>query len=332
MNQIVVGVAVAVLASATQAITIYVDDDNCPGPGDGTQGNPYCSIQMAIDNAWPAGDEIIVHPGTYYEYIDFIGKAIWLHSSDGPEVTTIDAQEITSVVACVSGEMSDTVLEGFTIKGGSALYGGGMYNFGSEPTVINCIFKANAAYYGGGMCNLGMPGDVGPGVMNCTFSNNLASQMGGGMYNEDSSPTVTGCTFEGNIASHGGGMYNWANSNPTVTNCMFSENSTEYFGGGMYNYGSSPTVTNCTFRNNSAMLWSGGIYSLFDSLTEVADSTFCDNSPNHIQGTVHLSGQIDMSTFCPIPVCPSDTDGNGVVDVVDFLALLANWGVCPPEK
>ncbi len=45
-------VLVALLAvSSAQAGTIYVDDDNCPGPGNGTVGDPYCSIQTAIDNA-----------------------------------------------------------------------------------------------------------------------------------------------------------------------------------------------------------------------------------------------------------------------------------------
>ena len=27
--------------------------------------------------------------------------------------------------------------------------------------------------------------------------------------------------------------------------------------------------------------------------------------------------------------CPGDVDGNGVVNIVDFLAMLANWGLCP---
>ncbi len=34
-------------ASSAQAETIYVDV-NCPGPGSGTQLDPYCSIQTAI--------------------------------------------------------------------------------------------------------------------------------------------------------------------------------------------------------------------------------------------------------------------------------------------
>ena len=110
--------AVTVLAVSTaQADTIYVDA-SCPG-GDGSIGDPYCSIQAAIDNAVDS-DEIVVAPGTYFETIDFIGKAIWLHSSDGPEVTIIDGTGNFHVVQCVIGEGPDTVLDGFTITGGNA--------------------------------------------------------------------------------------------------------------------------------------------------------------------------------------------------------------------
>ncbi len=300
--------AVAVLAVSTaQADTIHVDDDNCPGPGDGSVRDPYCSIQTAIDNAVNT-DEIVVAPGTYFETINFIGKAIWLHSSDGPEVTIIDGTGNFHVVQCVSGEGSDTVLDGFTITGGNANgggidnRGGGMYNEGSSPTVTNCSFSGNTAF-----------------------------QRGGGMYNDDSSPTVTNCTFSGNSAgSNGGGMYNVDNSSPAVTNCTFSGNTTSEDGGAMYNvFDSSPTVTNCTFSENSADFRGGGMYNSSSTPT-VTDCTFCGNSPEHIDGDpVVLVGQIQMSTFCPIPVCPGDSTGDGEVGINDFLDLLAAWGPCP---
>ncbi len=32
------------------------------------------------------------------------------------------------------------------------------------------------------------------------------------------------------------------------------------------------------------------------------------------------------------PICaPGDVDGDGTVGILDFLALLAAWGLCPPE-
>ena len=137
--------AVTVLAVSTaQAATIHIDIANCPGPGDGSVGDPYCSIQTAINNAVDT-DEIVVAPGTYFEAINFLGKAVTLRSSDGAEVTVIDGTGNFHVVQCVSGEGPDTVLDGFTITGGNANgstfpdnIGGGMLIFASSPTVADC--------------------------------------------------------------------------------------------------------------------------------------------------------------------------------------------------
>ncbi len=112
-------VAVVGVFSTAQADTIYVDVANCPGPGSGSVRDPYCSIQTAIDNAVDT-DEIVVAPGTYFETINFMGKAVWLHSADGAEVTIIDGTGNFHVVQCVSGEGPETVLDGFTITGGNA--------------------------------------------------------------------------------------------------------------------------------------------------------------------------------------------------------------------
>ncbi len=44
-------VSVLTFTAATHGATIFVDAANCPGPGDGSPVDPYCSIQTAIDNA-----------------------------------------------------------------------------------------------------------------------------------------------------------------------------------------------------------------------------------------------------------------------------------------
>jgi hypothetical protein len=250
VNQVAVGVAVAVLASAAQADTIYVDIDNCPGPGSGTKGDPYCSIQTAINNAVDT-DEIVVAPGTYVEAINFLGKAVTLRSDLGPHLTTIDGggeSFYRTVVTCDSGEGPDTILHGFTITGAYEFStGGGMSNLSSSPTVTNCTFSQNLAAHGGGMSN-----DNGskPTVINCTFSGNWAHR-GGGMFNHDSDPTVIGCTFSGNFSVlHGGGMWN-IGSNATVINCTFNGNASELIGGGMMINAGNPILISCIFWGNA---------------------------------------------------------------------------------
>jgi len=242
------------------------------------------TIQAGIDAAVD-GDEVVVAPGTYLESIDFLGKAIWLRSSAGAELTMIDGTGNFHVVACGSGEGPDTVLSGFTITGGNANGsppdddGGGMFNYnGSSPTVTNCTFSDNSAsFFGGGMRNANSSS---PTVTNCTFTGNEAGLIGGGMHNGSSSPTVTNCTFTGNSAVfNAGGMSNFANSSPTVTNCTFSGNSASSSGGGMRNANaSSPTVTNCTFSGNSASSSGGGMYNDNASSPTVINCTFSGNS------------------------------------------------------
>ncbi|MBN1996572.1 hypothetical protein JW935_03400 [candidate division KSB1 bacterium] len=109
-------------------------------PGD------YATIQAGIHAAFP-GDTVLVAENTYYENIDFIGKAITVASHfliDG-DTTHVDSTIIDdskpsnpdkgSVVCFISGEDTTSVLCGFTITSGigtffspaSAQVGGGIF-------------------------------------------------------------------------------------------------------------------------------------------------------------------------------------------------------------
>ena len=265
-------------------------------------GGDFTSIQEAIaDEATVDGDEIEVAPGTYYEAIDFLGKAVRLYSSGGPEVTIIDANDQHyHVVQCVSGEGPNTILEGFTITGGNAYQtywpancGGGMYNSGSSPTVTNCTFNANSVSgHGAGMLNY----QSSPTVTNCNFSGNVAAGDGGGMHNSRSSQVVTDCTFIGNEGNNGGGLYNFQSS-PSVTDCVFIGNSVALFGGGMSNWdSSSPTVTNCSFAANTAE-YGGGMFN-HSSSPAVCNCTFSRNSAEDEGGGMHNYSSSPAVTSC----------------------------------
>ena len=150
-------------------------------------------------------------------------------------------------------------MDGFTITGGLAEEGGGIYCADSSPTITNC-----------------------------TISNNLANSSGGGIYCHVSSPTVTNCTISNNYAYSDGSGIHCSYSSPAITNCTISENSSEGNGGGIYCYYSSPPITNCTISQNSASGdssgnndSSGGIY-IRNSSPVITNCIFWANSSGEI--------------------------------------------------
>jgi hypothetical protein len=321
------------------ADVLFVDDNICPNPGEGTEELPYCSIQTAIDNS-ADGDEVVVAEGTYFEAISFLGRAITVRSTDpgDPAVvanTVIDGTGHFHVVQCVSGEGADTVLNGFVITGGNAdgatpnNRGGGMYNFASSPTVMNCVFTDNsAALFGGGMHN--QAGS--PTVTSCSFSGNTAG-IGGGMANtEGGSPAVSDCSFSGNTADNlGAGMANvGGDSSPTVTNCSFSGNAGG-IGGGMGTSGGSPMVTSCTFLDNTADFGAGMLNGGGSGAT-VVNSAFSGNTATSDGGGMHNAGSTVTVINCTL-TGNSAAVGGGLSNE-ESSPTVANsilWGNSPDE-
>jgi parallel beta-helix repeat protein len=150
---------------------------------------------------------------------------------------------------------STALLDGFTIALGYAdsnnphNLGGGMYNYGSSPSLSNITFRNNYALgEGGGIYNYSSA----PVLTNVTITDNSSSSSGGGMYNVSaSSPVLTNVVIKNNTASNsGGGIYVSTASVPVITNALFLDNSASS-GGGIFNT-ASVAFTNATFYNNSA--------------------------------------------------------------------------------
>ncbi len=261
-----------------------------------TQDVNYCSIQSAIYHS-NDGDVIEVGPGTY-DPIDFNDVNITVYSTHGPSVTFIDARGYGTAVTCKGGQGPSTVLEGFTITGGNANNGGGMYCEASSPTVTDCLFIYNTAGNNGG----GMGNDEGnPTVTDCLFEYNTAGDKGGGMSNGYGSPTVTNCTFRGNSAGYGGGMRNYRGS-PTVTNCTFTANMATGDGAGISNEytaaGGTPlTLTNCLFMDNTADDKGGGVANVH-GVHILTNCTFSGNSANGGGGGIRNYSSDPTVTNC----------------------------------
>jgi hypothetical protein len=330
-------------ASGTYVLlVIYRVDVNATGANNGSSwADAYTGLQSALSAV--GGDEIWVVAGTYKPTTDanrtisFVMKEnVAIYGGFAGAETSRNQRDWVANQTILSGDIgiendnsdnsyhvvigtNNSVLDGFTITGGNAEYGGGMYNESSSPTVVNCTFSGNSAGGGGGMCNWASS----PTVTNCAFSGNSAI-VGGGMCNESSSPTVVNCTFSGNSAEWGGGMFS-ESSSPTVTNCAFSGNSA-IVGGGMYNKSSSPTVVNCAFSGNSAE-YSGGTYTEESSLTLV-NCTFSGNFTTTEGGGISNYGGGSLTvTNCILwgNTSPSGEFGGDGFPTVNYSDIQGGW-------
>lgn len=233
---------------------VYVDDDYAAGgANDGYvwDKTAFSSIQRAIACV-SSGSIVHVAAGYYVESVDLGGKTLHLYAPDGPNATTIYGNNALHVIKCAGGQGPDTIIEGFSITGGNAAgtsamdrCGGGMCNWYSSPTVINCSFYENAAnLHGGGMHNE----HASPTLINCFFYGNSAGAHGGGLMNNyDFVSTVVNCVFANNTAGSGGGGCCNCVSSPRIVNCTFSGNTASAYGSGTYNYYSTATITNCIY-------------------------------------------------------------------------------------
>jgi hypothetical protein len=260
--------------------------------------NPGESIQAAIDAA-ATGDHVILAPGTYQEQINFNGKAITVRSSDGPEVTTIDATGLGgSTVSCVSQETWFSVLEGLSITGGtgtpsnellSGLWGGGMYARFSSPTVRNCRFHGNSAEWGAG---IGAE-TTSIRIEDCLFENNEGQ---GVLLGKSSGGRIDRCVIRGNhtespYAAAGLIIYEPSGSE-FVTNSEITDNVSEHtLGGGAYVEDQTPGgivhFVNCTFQGNVSAGSGGGLSSRFAEMRAV-NCVFANNSAGSGGGGIHV--------------------------------------------
>ncbi len=103
----------------------------------------YATIQDAIDSVG-SNDVICVESGTYNENLSLSGTNVTLVSLDGAGSTIIDGSGSGNVIS-ISGGSSATV-EGFTVQDGNSWPGGGIYIYGSSPTIKHCVVTGNLPY------------------------------------------------------------------------------------------------------------------------------------------------------------------------------------------
>ncbi|MHC4219097.1 MAG: right-handed parallel beta-helix repeat-containing protein [Planctomycetota bacterium] len=250
-EQIVLGVSLLVAVSAASAQTTWYVDDSCVPPGDGSAGDPFCTLQEGIDAA--GNGDVVQAEGVFPEAIDFLGKAITVRT-DNP-ASRIDATGLDASVVTIVGAGPGAVLEGFIIYAGTGTY---------DPDTDG--------YQGGGI----YIADCSPTIRVCRVEQNTATS-GGGIYVTNGSPLVVDCWIEGNAASFGGGLRAVAGSGPTITGCTFNHNTGGWGAGIDFHQASGPTVIDTSLVDSQLTAFGGGIRAVGTTGLEVRGCTFLGN-------------------------------------------------------
>ncbi len=233
----------------------------------------FPTVQSAITAA-QNGDTVLVDPGTYVESITPNGKAITIRSSQGAEVTTIDAGFAGPGLAVIAGESPQTVIEGFRFTNGVGFpvafinnvpirAGGGVYVSNSSPVIRDCIIEGNHATRGGGIeCS----GSV--FVQRCVIRSNIALRKGGGAtILPGGLPVMENCLITGNSAGFaGGGIAAEGTTMALVVGCLIADNvlpgpatvASLKPGGGVFLHSAAAiTLSSCTIARNVANVGGG---------------------------------------------------------------------------
>ena len=197
-------------------------------------------------------------------------------SGAGKQETALNQRALALNVAVISGATSrggsaayhvvvfgrngmptfGATLDGFTITGGNAAgvsgdyhtwRGGGIYNWGSQPNIQNCVIIGNtAAVSGGGIANeTGAGQEANASIANCVVVNNTAGRAaddylagnpvpvrgGGGIFNDMATPNLWHVTVLSNAIGNpayttfgaaSGGVYTWDHNLALVSSIVWS--------------------------------------------------------------------------------------------------------------
>lgn len=340
------------LSLAQSSETIYVKYD-ASGAEDGSSwDDAYTDLQAALTAA-SIGDQIWVAAGIYVPSqrlsVDDPRSAVFqlrnglsIYGGFAGNETSLTQRDWETNITVLSGD-----LEGDDITDGNGVVTNPDNIIGDNAYTVVCNNEVDdTAILDGFVITAGksdvvdhsiMGSDIGGGIYNLqsspTLSNliiigcyapedNPTSRTGGGIMNDwQSHPTLTNVTLKSN---HGRAMVN-RYSNPTLTDVVFEDN----IMGGMRNYYSSPTLTDVQFISNGDF-WTetpgfgGGMHNGNESSPLLTNVTFQGNYARWHGGGMFNSGSNPTLINVLFSGNASERTGGGVMNSAASSPTLIN--------
>ena len=203
------------------------------------------------------GDTVLVMPGIYpTSNLAVTGKAIVILGAGGARRTRLERPPTSTDSIMI--KLAGSLIQGFTIEGGDALFGGGIYAAGS--TVIRqCLIRANRSTIGSPQAWGGFGGGLylldQARVENCLIVSNSSDKRGGGIFVDPDAGAImiVNCTIYGNQATGqfspqpggvGGGVA--ATPGTTMRNCIIVNNTADNIAPGP----AEPVAPTVTYSNS----------------------------------------------------------------------------------
>jgi hypothetical protein len=302
-------VLIAAAAAVLAALAVLAISAGPAGAGtwvvhaDGSGDAP--TIQAAVD-ASAAGDTVLVTAGVYTDASPDISgtptvvemkSGVALRSVDGPALTVLDvsAEEFGRGIAC-RGCDSNTLVEGFTLKGGEAFAGAGILVEGGAPEIAGNKFTANPGGMGGGLyVTAGATSDVHDNL----FDDNEACCGPGGaiLIDAGSEPHVFDNVFVGNHGFAGGAVAVQSAGGLIERNEFTGNGGTD--GGALSLWSATADVRENTFVGNTATTGGGAVLFKFGSTGQFHDNLVAGNVAEGNGGGILVSAsspEISRST------------------------------------
>jgi hypothetical protein len=259
------------------------------------------TIQAGIDAA-SSGDTVLVAPGTYMENVDLGDKNIVLTShfmfdmdQDFIHSTVIDGSspdhpDSASVVRIAEYQDSTTVIQGFTITGGTGTiwedpHGAGFYREGggilsefSSPTIRYNVIRDNEA----------------------VDQTAVTSAGGGGIRAGDGNPHILNNIIVNNEGRYGGGVVlNYATGSLRNNVIAYNTGGEDYAGSGVWKYeGGDALVENNTIVGNVSERRGGGVYVGETSMTLYNNVIWANVAP--VDSQIFVIGGSVVLRYCDI--------------------------------